>query len=188
MALSDTDSQDLDYLIDDRDRIAHVSAGWNEFAFTNGSPHLSSDAVVGKSIWDHITGPLVRNLYEEFLRCVREHQRTAEFPFRCDSPTERRFLRMRLLPQADNRIAITTHLLRRESREAVPLLAMAAADSGDAIEMCSFCKKVRIDATTWVTAEAAVAALDLFGEVQRPGISHSVCPACVDDMNGRLGL
>jgi hypothetical protein len=45
--------------------------------------------------------------------------------------------------------------------------------------MCSWCRRVRLDAARWVEVEDAVAELRLFEDVRPPQISHGVCPICV---------
>jgi len=84
-------------------------------------------------------------------------------------------------------IAVFVHVVRQERREAVPLLALPAEGASDEIEMCSFCKNVRLRDDMWVTAEEAVAELDIFGEVDRHIVVHSVCPACAADLGRTRG-
>ena len=59
------------YVIDASDRITFVSPEWLRFAETNEAPELTEANVVGKPIWDFVTGADTRTFYEAIYHNLR---------------------------------------------------------------------------------------------------------------------
>ena len=90
------------YRIDARDAIVWVSDNWQMFAVANeGAETTYADQVLGRSLWEFITGMETRHLYQIVIQEARQRQKTVRLLFRCDAPDERRFLRLTIVPQAD---------------------------------------------------------------------------------------
>jgi len=177
------------YVIDPTDRIRQVTPNWDAFAQTNGAPQLTLPAVLDRSIWDYITGAGVRSLYHDLFQFVRRKNQPLTFSFRCDAPATRRFMEMQLVPNADGAITLRSRTLHVETRPPIALLTLPAHDGPDSLEICSFCKQAHLPDDTWAPLEDTITQLDLFGEIPIPdGITHSVCPTCLPDLQRRLGL
>ena len=81
------------YTIDINNKFSSTSSGWADFAELNDGMFLID--VVGKSLWDFIRDPGSELLYKALLQEVRySDHNSLSFPFRCDGPTEKRWMRM----------------------------------------------------------------------------------------------
>lgn len=165
------------YEVNSHDEIIAVGDDWVAFARTNAAAHLT-DRVIGRSLWDFVSGPSTQHVYRELLARVRAG-RTTSFAYRCDSPELRRFMRMTMIPRADGVVAFDSVTLRTETRVApIPdLLSANNADADPGLRMCSWCKRVAV-AESWEELETAVENLGLFALSQPPSITHAVCPTC----------
>lgn len=170
--------------IDADDRLVQVDAAWRAFGRENGLP--DPDAVVlGRPLWDFITGTEVRHLYELILGRVRGG-RTVSFPFRCDAPHLRRHMRMAVAPLAAGAVRFLCVLLRQEARAPAALLDPSRRPGEDVLILCSWCKRVAVAPGEWAEVEDAVARLGLFEAAELPGLSHGICPPCVAVVQGEL--
>lgn len=163
------------YRINKYDHIVYVNQDWLEFAKTNQAGELTR-TVLGSSLWNYLSGPEVKHVYQLLLQRLRRGEGAVNIPFRCDSPGMRRHLElvMRLLP--DHEVEFVCTLLREEPRDEVKLLNPAARRDERFIIMCAWCKKVQ--ATGWIEIEEAIERLELFGQPLLPRISHVICPSC----------
>ena len=151
------------YRIDSDDTIVSVSDNWQTFADANAwGGSLRPENVVGHTIWEFIEGLETQYLYQELFRRVREGISSRAIPFRCDSPSERRYLELfiKLLP--DGKIEIISKILRSESRSPVRLLAADTARSTELVTLCSMCKRIKVSPEQWVEIEDGLAHLKLF--------------------------
>ena len=162
------------YRIDGCDRIAGVSESWAPFAIGNDGIELARP-LIGRAIWDFVSGVTTRAVYLELFARVR-HGRTVTFPYRCDSPALRRFLRMQLSPAAEDGIQFDSATLTTEARNAVELVT--ASGAAGLVTVCSWCKRVAIG-REWVEVEVAVERLGLFGALLPGGLTHGACQECV---------
>jgi hypothetical protein len=170
-------SHSCSYELDDSLNIVSVDAGWSEFALANGAPELASDALLGRPLMARIAGDSTVQLYEHLFDKVRRTGRPVVVPFRCDSPTLRRFLELTVEPGSRG-LRVSSTLLHTESRLRVSLLDPRTPRSDEPLRMCSFCKHVKVD-DDWREVEDAVVALRLFERELLPMISHGVCPSCL---------
>ena len=85
----------ISYSIDGDDRLRSVNPAFQRFAQANDAPELT-EGVAGRPIWDFITGAEVSAVYQELFTRVRTTRRSVSFPYRCDSPAERRDLWMEI--------------------------------------------------------------------------------------------
>src|SRR5579871_6228560 len=99
MALSEQlepDSEPIVYRIDADDTIVFVNESWVRYAERNGAPALARGAV-DRSLWDFIEGTEVAMLWRELVDRARDGH-VLTFPYRCDSPGQRRELVMAVAP------------------------------------------------------------------------------------------
>lgn len=166
------------YRLDELDRIRWVSESWTAFARANGAPELAEPGILGRSLWTFVAGIETRHLYELIFEAVRRDERTVVVPFRCDAPELRRFmeLEVRACPHAE--LELTASLLREEARSPEALLDARAPRGSEVVAICSVCKRLHVEGDRWLAVEQAVAALDLFGRVELPHLSHGLCPDC----------
>jgi hypothetical protein len=168
------------YRVDSTDTILSVGDNWHVFAYANAwGGDLRPEDVVGHKLWEFIQGSQTRYLYHELFRRARSGMRSRPIPFRCDSPSERRFLELLIKALPGGLIEITSTLLRTEPRSPVRLLAADTPRSTDFIRMCSICKKIKVSSEQWIDIEEGVAQLRLFEAEEMPQITHGVCPPCL---------
>lgn len=169
------------YRIDTADTIVSVSDNWGTFADANAwSGPLHPEDVVGHKLWDFIQGLETRHLYQEVFKRARRGTPCRPIPFRCDSPTERRYLEFMAKTLSDGSIQITSSILRKEPRSSVSLLDANISRSTGMITVCSMCKKIRTPPSQWVEIEEGVTQLKLFELDSMPQLTHGLCPACYE--------
>lgn len=165
------------YQVNAGDLIVSIGADWVRFAEANEAAHLT-DNVIGRPLWDFVSGATTRHVYRELLGRARAG-RTISFDYRCDSPALRRFMRMTIIARSDGAVAFDSVTTRIEAR--VPPLPSLI--SGTVIEpvvrMCGWCKRVEVS-PSWDDLEIAVERLGLLTLADPPSISHGMCPDCYD--------
>ena len=166
------------YTIDSEDRLDSVNPAWLEFARENDAIELTADGVVGRSLWEFIAGAETRYLYGLLFRRVRDEASEAAVPFRCDSPSIRRFMIWDLNADTQGGIELRGKLIRSEPREPVYLLDPTVPRTDDFLTICSWCRQVRLPTGRWQEADLAVAAMGLFMVPQLPQLTNETCPAC----------
>lgn len=163
------------YQIDGGDLITTVSDSWSVFAMANDAPKLAQPPV-GRAIWDSILGGTTREVYRQLFARVRQG-RTVTFPYRCDAPGLRRFLRMQLSPSDEDGIDFDSSTVRTEPRHPIQLAPGPGRDAG-LVTICSWCKRVAVG-REWVEVEVAVQRLNLFGATVAGAITHGACTECL---------
>lgn len=151
-----------------------VGGDWVRFARANGAPDLIEN-VVGRSLWDFVAGASTRDIYSRLIaRASAGHE--LSFHLRCDSPHERRVMRMRMLPAVGDGVRFETRLLSRDEWPgSLPLSRVDAMET--LLTVCGWCGRAHIDAR-WEEPEVAVERLGIFVGTRTPAISHGICPAC----------
>jgi len=179
MASSDkNDNRVFSVMLDKDDTIISVNKNWLNFARENNTAELVESSVVGKSIWQFIADLETAHLYRSIISKVREKNLSLSLPFRCDSPTCRRFMKMTISPADNTLISLDSTIIKIENREYMPLLDSDISRSKEFIRMCSTCKKIQITESEWYEVEQAVISLDLFASSNLPQITHTICPEC----------
>ncbi|MDY6787617.1 MAG: hypothetical protein SVK54_05785 [candidate division WOR-3 bacterium] len=175
------DNRSFVYYLDSKDRIVCIDNSFTEFALENSAGSLMQD-VEFSNIWQYISGKGVRYIYRELFKEIRESSREIEFPFRCDSPYEKRFMKMKMIPLTEGKIGFISHLIRTERYETQNrLLDMHLERDSRHILMCSWCKAIEISMEKkkeWVDIEKGIEYYRLFAEKRMPAISHGICPDC----------
>ena len=166
--------------IDADDRIVSVDQGFETFADQNDAAGLPA-RVIGRPLWDFIANREVRQLYWELLSKVRSERRAMEVPYRCDSPTCRRYLSLAITPLASGGVVFVSRTIREEPRPAMRLLERSDRPRGELLSMCSWCKKVKTPAG-WTDVEQAVVELELLTEEHPRPITHGMCPDCFETL------
>lgn len=170
--------REAQYELDREDRIRSINTAWSAFARENDAEDLI-DAILGTSIWDWIAGVEVRHLYSLLFSRVRKTHGPMRIPFRCDSPSVRRFMELEIVALGDGGLRCSAQLKRAESRLPVRLLESRIARSEELLAICSWCKRVRADRGQWLEIEDAASRLDLL-EDPPPALTHTICPDCED--------
>lgn len=167
------------YTIDQHDLISSVCPLWLAFARENGAPQLSQDAVLGHSLWQFIEGNETREMYQAILQRVRIENSNTIIPFRCDSPTLRRYMRLELTSQADGCVQLDGVLERVEHTTPFNLLEKSFPRSLQLLTFCSCCKRILLETCGWLELDDVEKRLQFQGKQVAPKMRHSVCPDCL---------
>ena len=174
------------YAIDENDCIEWVNNVWREFAKENDAPELAMNDLTGRSIWEFIGDSDTRILYELFFDRVRTHQRACSIPMRCDSHDTLRLLHMTMLPQGVGGIAFRASITAARPNPHAQSPGRLPESDNDIMEMCSFCKRARVQTGHWLEPELALSMRATSGEPLSPQLSHSICRDCWPEMQRRL--
>lgn len=166
------------YRVNSKDEIIWLNEEWSDFAKENMAANYSPSYFLGKSIISFIAGRETKHLYQVIMDRVRKSKLNAAFPFRCDSPTIRRFMNMLITPHENFELEFRSQILKIEFRDPVNLLDSTISRSDSLIRMCSWCKKVFVHDSDWVEVEEAVKILRLFEDQPIPQITHGACERC----------
>ena len=184
MQLTKTE-QDSAYRVNADNILESVDSGWISFAQENHASHLGSEAVIGQPLFQFITGKETQYLYQVIIGRVRSNQRKAVIPFRCDGPSNRRFMELEISSGTNGQVQFTARTISEDERKQVALLDSLVNRTGEHLLMCSWCKRVAV-AGNWLDVELAVKQLELFNETSLPQITHSICNDCYDWMRHEI--
>jgi len=165
------------YQVDENDTLTAVDESWLRFARENEASHLTRELVVGRPIWQFVTGAETRHLYGSLFERARSTGSVRRIPFRCDSPERRRFMELDIVAAASGALELQSRIVREEARAAVALLRPTAERSKATVDVCSWCKRIHADGARWLEVEEAIDQLDLFGATL-PELNHKTCPEC----------
>jgi hypothetical protein len=164
------------YTLDAEDRIVSCGGAWNEFARENGGRTCLAPQVVGHKLWRFITGEPTRMFLAVVLSAARVRGAPSEHDYRCDSPTFRRQLRMRLVPEAKGSVRLEHRAVRVEPllrRVELEMSGRTAPGGKPLVVRCSMCNRLKSE-RGWLEPDT--------GEFPfnggRLGVVHSVCPEC----------
>jgi len=176
----------ITYHLDSNNNLTYLSEGWISFASENKASDLQPGLVIGKPLSDFIFDSKSLHLYEMLIQRVKEKQNTIDFPFRCDAPDRRRYMHMKIYPVDDELVGFKSCIVKEEVREPIKLLESDIDRSDDVLEICGWCKKVKIDEMKWVEVEEAVKTLNLFDLTLLPKLSHCICSECLEAASKEL--
>jgi len=168
------------YHIDKEQKIVFLNDNWHSFASKNRARHLTSRAVLNKSIFTFITDESCRHLYQMLITRCKKKQEAFELSFRCDSPDRRRFMLMKIIPLESESTGFRSCIIREETRSPIKLLDVDIDRSNEFVTICSWCKQIRVDNDNWVEVEEAIERLELFGASPLPQLTHGLCPVCYE--------
>ena len=167
-----------EYTLTTDDRVASVTPRFLAFAQENGAPELTTDAVVGRSVFDFVSGTTTQQLYSAIYSRVRSDNVVVVLPFRCDSATVRREMIMRIGKQPDDLLAVQCTLISAEPRQSLRALDREVGRNDKQLTICSLCLNVLVEPVGWMDIEDAVLSLHLLEKETAPQLMYAVCPKC----------
>lgn len=172
------------YDVDADLRLEAVDEGWIRFAVENGAPRLLPPACLGRSLLAGISDPTTGHLYRALFDKVRTSGEPVTVGIRCDSPTMRRWLELRIEP-AGRGFRVRTTLTKAERRAPQDLLLAHGTTDGTLLRMCGWCNQVHAG-DEWLEVEEAVRRLGLFEGHAHPGVTHGICGVCLDKVSAAI--
>jgi hypothetical protein len=169
------------YRINADNRLEWVDSEWVSFARENDASHLTAEAVIGEPLFRFIDGIETRLLYQMILYRVRRVQQGVVIPFRCDSPSARRFMELDLFPYVNGAVQFSGRIVEEQERRSVLLLAPSVERTDGYVLMCSWCKRIATSGL-WLDIEQAIRKLRLFDDSPLPKLTHGICEDCRERM------
>ena len=167
------------YRLDANDIFVSVDDLWLAFAKENGARHLTREIVLGRSIWDFVASDELRALYKALHSRIRQGGPPVVVPFRCDSPSLQRHMRLKIACEAGGALAYESLLVRAVPQRNLQVLDSKRQRSDAFLTICSCCKRALLEPVGWIELEDASVRLKLFEAQQVPELRHTVCPKCV---------
>ncbi|MDQ1363759.1 MAG: hypothetical protein QG652_1621 [Pseudomonadota bacterium] len=171
------------YTIDHDDRLVYLNDVWDRFALENASGHLTGERIRNQRLWDFIADAETRHLHQVLVKRIRTRQVPVQLPFRCDSPSVRRYMMMEMVPAPEAAVEYRCTVLRIEQRAPVLFMEQKGWRGDTLIRMCSWCKKVHTGEDVWMEIEDAIQELQLFERKRLPEISHTMCDECLHQLD-----
>jgi hypothetical protein len=168
------------YRVDAADVLVWVDAWWLAFARENGAPELTEAFVLGRNLWEFVADCTTRKLYQRIHSRVRSTKKTVVVPFRCDSPTVRRHMRLTIYGEDSDQLLYEGMLTRVETGPRLEVLDPSYPRSDALLTMCSCCKRALIESSGWLEVEDAAARLGLFEKPKAPRLSYTICQDCTN--------
>lgn len=165
------------YTIDSQDCFVEISDNWDGFALANEGEEFIREKILRHSLWEFIANQETIQLYEALLKKVRNQKISVEFPFRCDAPECRRFMKMRIEPLPSSKVIFKSRIKREESRDPIILLAPGTDRNEQILQICGWCKNIKCD-NHWLPLEEALIELELMEKRTLPKLSHGICESC----------
>lgn len=164
---------------------------WHAFAAANKAPGLSTEAIVGRNLFEFVLGQENELHLRSVLRRLSSGLHDAwVMPFRCDAPDRRRNMRQSVTPFLENGrchgFLFQSIELSREDRPPIELFDFQAMQARAAqradmpmVWMCSWCQRVKhpvVTASLWLQADSYYAA----GGRSDVQLTHGICEQCRD--------
>jgi hypothetical protein len=181
------------YVVNKEGVIIAVGFGnWDKFASENGAADLHGTSVLGRSLYDFITGSDVQESCKLFIQSVIEQkEEKISFMTRCDAPEVQRDMRLSIsaIKKNDEVVAVLFQSLvvKEQDRPRINLfdpekiLAMAKIPPDALITtICSYCHDVVFDNGRGVSLKRWIKPEEYYraGGSSDVWMSHGICPSC----------
>lgn len=166
-----------EYWLNDDDTIIAVGSTWDFFAGENEGREVVSALIVGRPLWEFISGDPTRMWLSSILTLARIRNETISRPYRCDSPTVKRFMNLEIKREAEGILHLTHTLLRVEAMSAPCRVSPFLGPGKKTVQRCSVCNRFNT-VKGWTEAE------DLDTPVDSPlTVIYAVCSDCMRFMS-----
>jgi hypothetical protein len=169
----------MSYTVDNTNTIVAVSGVWDEFARDNGGENILASKIIGRQLEQFIQGDDTRMFVRTMLMSARTLHRPIYRPYRCDSPTLKRFMEMTLLPRADGVLEVIHRELHNEPIfHNIPVVAAPSGAGWAFLKRCSLCNRVHAQGV-WSEIDDAIEANRLQVNAPNLKVIYGVCPDCL---------
>lgn len=182
----DTQYSSYRYRVDADDLLVWVDEWWIAFAKENGASQLVNEPFLGRPLWDFVTGEDVCRLYMAIHARVRTSGTRVLLPFRCDSPSLKRHMRLTITREDSGQLLYECILLRAEPQRYLGVLDSNLPRTHSFLTLCSCCKQGLLEPTGWIGIEDITVRLKLLEAEKMPELRHTICPACADAIQNSI--
>jgi hypothetical protein len=162
------------YTIDAYDRLVAVN---REFV-ASFAPGGEAQALIGRPVWDFVSGAVPRQLWAVLYARVRAANAPVFVPLRADCATKRCVIDVELHPVGERSIRHVRERVWVEPRPAIALLDPNYPRDERSLLRCAWCARVRVRLGVWQEIEAAQSALRIEATETLPAIRDGVCAVC----------
>lgn len=169
---------ELTLQLDADNRIMWLSSNWEEVAEQGkAGQQLAEPKVLNQPLSRFVSDDETWLYYEACLNLCRKKQQVLIRPYRCDSPTHKRFMELQLTPLDKGWVEMKHFLIRSEAFEyAVYIQDVTHQQSIQPYQFtrCSLCNRLKAQhQDDWQSPES-------FGTLflEPVNVIHSVCPDC----------
>ena len=148
------------------------------FAQENGAGDLTEDTVLGRPLWDFISGDATRLFYRELHDRIRRSKETIIVPFRCDSPSLQRSMRLTIRYDGDGRLLYESEILRVQPQSRLRVIDPSEPRSGSFLTVCSCCRRALLETVGWLDLFDISVRLKLYQCDAIPHLRYTICPDC----------
>jgi hypothetical protein len=165
----------VELVVNRDDIIIAVGHGWDAAASIGAADALLADAVIGRSLYDYVCGDDTSMFVRVMISGARQRLQPTVRPYRCDSPTHRRWMEMEMVPRPNGDVAITHRILKTEP---MPQRVAPLAGHGKLLpKRCSICNRLRL-AGEWHEPDTRAVATHIATAGERFGVIYGICPTC----------
>jgi hypothetical protein len=171
----------VSYSVDDADQIRWVNENWDRFAIENDASHLAGGAVIGTSLWSHVSDVTLQYLLQKIFARARASRQPIVLKCRCDAPLMRREIEMYLDSRDGASVVVMSTVIAAQPRA----IEYTFTGHHGLLVICSWCNAVR-NGKQWVELETAVRQLRLLEGQNTPQIVHSLCDGCERSLRNEI--
>jgi hypothetical protein len=173
-------SNSLIYKVDHDDVVSEVSSGWDDFARLNNGIEACREYIIGRPIYNCIAGSEVESFYQQVFDKTRSSGVPISVPFRCDSPSDKRFLNLTVTDYGKGVLECNSKTLAVVPRaEPIEVMLVSGGVSAAALYMCGVCKAVHLRANLWRELDTVSSLIDPGSLRKRPFV-QTICPSCAE--------
>jgi hypothetical protein len=174
------------YSVDADDVLVWADEWWIAFAQENGASQLVKKSFLGRPLWDFVAGEEICQLYAAIHARVRISGKRVVLPFRCDSPSLQRHMRLTITREDSGQLLYESVLLRALPQRYLGVLDSNLPRSNAFLTLCSCCKQALLEPSGWIDIEDIAVRLKLLESQSVPELRQTICPTCVDTMQNSI--
>lgn len=133
------------YWLDKKNTIIKVGSNWDRFALANDGSEIIEDKIIGQPLKTFISGDNSRMWIEAAVMFARAKGGSIEKEYRCDSPQEKRYITMKIVPEENGIIRVEHYITRTKKRKKPIFTEFLPCDNHEPkipLCRCSICGKI----------------------------------------------
>ncbi|MBF0217981.1 MAG: hypothetical protein HQL49_00415 [Gammaproteobacteria bacterium] len=169
----------VEFNLNEQNIIVSVGGEWDQFALANNAPELVGEQVIGLSVLDFVSGNVTRQFLQSLLQLVRSGSRPIELEYRCDSPLEKRFMKMHVSLTLSGQVRFINSTLRIEHRDQACHISKSVQRGKNTNIRCSICNLIK-SSHDWLEPEK----ISAFNTQAHTGLQvvYGICDSCAQQL------
>lgn len=163
---------EVSYVVDNDDLIVDISQDWEAFANDNDAKNLDKANVLGKPLFQYISGDTTRMFVWSLFNNARMLRKQYVKNYRCDSAMLKRYMEMTITPSDNGILEISNRILATEAKKYRTEIVYYQSR----IRRCSMCNRLNHN-DDWSEADELVETGVLESE-KNIYVIYTVCDSC----------